>query len=130
MSTPPDPTEQALDKFGQFMVAKLRDRAIEKYLLTQDGYWLSPGLQSLQKRIGKLSPDQRQLVLEVVVDVLDTALHDVLFAFQEAHDCEDGIAVIVDGVNVAAVSDGLQGEPYSDEGWLARFSRYPELGRN
>ena len=39
-------------------------------------------------------------------DVIDTALHDVLFAFQEAHDCDDGIAVVVDGINVAAVSDG------------------------
>ena len=130
MTTPPDAPEQALDKFGQFMVAKLRDRAIEKYLLTQDGYWLSPGLQSIQKGLGKLSSEQRQLVLEVVVDVLDTALHDVLFAFQEAHDCDDGIAVMVDGINVAAVSDGMNGELYSDEGWLARFSRYPDLGRN
>jgi hypothetical protein len=119
--------QRALDKFGQFIVATLRDRAIEQHMVTQAGNWKAPRLQVLQQRLAELSPTQRRLVLDVVVDVVDTALHDLLFALQEAHDFNKGIAVLVDGSDVAAGSDGLQGEPYGPGGWVSRFSRFPHL---
>jgi hypothetical protein len=30
----------------------------------------------------------------------------------------------VDGVEVAGVSDGLQGEPFGDDGWQSQFSAH------
>ena len=121
--------QRALDKFGEFMVAKLRDRAIEQHMVTQAGHWKAPRLQSLQRRLAELTPVQRQLVQDVVVDVVDSALHDILFALQEAHDGNQGISVLVDGHDVAAVSDGLQAEPYGSGGWVARFSRFASLAQ-
>ena len=59
------------------------------------------------------------------MEALSVGLHDFLFALQEAHDLERGIEVLVDGKNVAELSDGLQGEPCGGEGWIAKFARYP-----
>ncbi len=59
-----------------------------------------------------------------MIAAVDSGLHDFLFALQEEHDARDGVSVAVDGQSVAAESDGLHGEPYSDEGWFARFSKH------
>ena len=123
----PDPT--ALEKFGAFMVIKLRDRAIENHLRLQAGQWKSPALQALQAEVVVLPPETKDLMLRVVVEAIDAAMHDLLFAFQEAHDRREGIVVSVDGSDIAEVSDGLQGEPYGPDGWVATFSAFPELGR-
>ena len=64
------------------------------------------------------------MLREMVVDLVDTAVHDLLFAIQDPHDREPGIEVLVDGENVAAASDGLQGEPLGEGGWIERFSKF------
>src|SRR5262245_8334240 len=113
-----------VEKFGRFVVTKLRDPAIDFADGLLAGRWRSPGTRALQSALARLSPEQRALVRRVVVASVDCGLHDFLFALGESHDFERGIAVVVDGQNVAALSDGLQGEPYSDEGWFARFSKH------
>jgi hypothetical protein len=115
----------ALDKFGQFIVAKLRDRAFEQYEILEKGGWKTPSLQSLQDALGSLEAEQKNVVRRCVFDAIDTALHDVLVAFQEAHDLEMGIEVLVDGENVAELSGMLHGELFGEEGWIVRYSGYP-----
>ena len=67
---------------------------------------------------------QRAIVRRCVIAAVDAGLHDFLFALQEEHDAGARIGVFIDGRSVAAQSDGLHGEPYSDEGWFARFSKH------
>jgi hypothetical protein len=43
---------------------------------------------------------------------------------QDAHDRKLGVEVSVDGTSIAEVSDGLQGEPYGERGWIRRYSEY------
>ncbi len=62
----------------------------------------------------------------VLLKALDVGLHDFLFGLQEAHDLEQGITVMVEDQNIAEFSDGLHGEPWSEDGWIARFSQYPQ----
>jgi len=45
---------------------------------------------------------------------------------QEETYFDNRIVLTVDGRNVATISDGLQGEPYGENGWYARFSTYGE----
>lgn len=85
-------------------------------------------IQNLQSKILLLSEEERLLIKEVVVDAIDVAIHDLLFAIQEAFDQKDGIDVIVDGKNVAAESGMLQGEPLGAEGWIEKFSQFPKQG--
>jgi hypothetical protein len=36
------------------------------------------------------------------------------------------LKLLVGGEDVMAATDGLHGEPYSDDGWYARFSEFGE----
>jgi hypothetical protein len=115
---------EALQKFGRFMIANLRDRAIEQHDMLLKGALRGEAIQDLQDKLVALPDEQKALVRKVVVDALDTALHDLLFALQDAHDRELGIEVIVDGENVAEASGMLNGEHLGDEGWIRKYSKY------
>jgi len=115
---------ESLDKFGEFVVIKLRDAAIDRADGLLAARWKTPELQDLQAELGQLTPEQQAVVRRCVIAAVDAGLHDFLFALQEEHDAGAGVAVMVDGKPVAAASDGLQGEPCSDQGWFARFSQH------
>ena len=114
-----------LDKFGEFVVVNLRDLAIEQHDIMATGGWRTPSLQPLQNALASLSEDHRLIVRRCVVKVLDNATHNILHALQVAHDLDEGIEVLVDGENVAELSGMLQGEPLGENGWVARFGKYP-----
>ena len=119
-----------LDKFGAFVMHNLRDRALERHTLLQKGKLKAPAILELQSALAALPKDTRQLLLRCVVDSVDVAIHDFLFALQEAHDMEEGVEVLVDDTNIAGESDGLQGEPYGKRGWVATHSKYAKLRRD
>ncbi|HOB53070.1 MAG TPA: hypothetical protein PK176_10660 [Acidobacteriota bacterium] len=121
---------QPLEKFGLFIVKNLRDKAIRQHLLMQRGHWRAKAIQELQNQVVALTPDLKDLLLRVVVDVVDTAMHDILAAFQEAHDSDEGIDLIVDNVNIAEVSGMLQGEHLGESGWIEKFSEFAVKGPN
>jgi hypothetical protein len=113
-------TENRLDKFGKFLVKNLRDTGISKAEGLLNGAWKAPALISLQTELGKLSDAQKEIVKKTVINSIDTAIHDFLFALQERADFDNDIQIIVDGENVAEISDGIHGEAYADEGWYAK----------
>lgn len=115
---------QPLDKFGEFVVRSLRDKALWQHRMLQRGELRGENIQALQQALASFTPEQRSVVDRIVEDAMDTAMHDLLFALQDAHDRELGIEVFCDGVNVAAASGTLHGEPLGDEGWTRRFSRF------
>lgn len=115
---------KALDKFGQFVVANLRDKAIEQYDMLLEGKLKGVAMQDLQTKVALLSDEQKALTRKLVLDVIDTAMHDFLFSIQDAHDRRLGIEVFVDGTNVAEESEMLNGEHIGEGGWIERYSRY------
>jgi hypothetical protein len=102
----------------------LRDRCLEHFELLAKGKWRAPSLQTLQAEVAELNEHQREIARRCIVASLDSAIHDFLFKLQEQADFENDIQVIVDGENVVPLSDGIHGEPYGDDGWQARFSKY------
>jgi hypothetical protein len=114
-----------LDKFGQLLVTKLRDSALDFFDGLARSQWKRPSTGKLQADLATLSPEQREIVRRCVVACVDRGLGGFLFALSEAHDFGRQIAVMVDGKNIAELSDGLQGEPYGQDGWVARFGKHP-----
>jgi hypothetical protein len=47
-----------------------------------------------------------------------------LFATQESH----RVKVLVDDLNVLDLSDGLNGDIFTKDGWFERFSQHKEAG--
>ena len=111
-------------KFGEFLVKNLHDEAIGFFEQLALGQWKAPALQPLQKALASLTPPQREIIRECVRRSLVAGLHRFLFALGEAHDIDQGITVLVDGADIAEQSDGLQGEIFGDDGWLAKYSKY------
>ena len=62
--------------------------------------------------------------------VVDTGLHDFLFALQQIADFDNDINVLVDGKNIVEQSDGLHGELFGDNGWFARYSKHGQNPEN
>ena len=107
-------------------MSRFRDKGIDFVEALIEGKWRSPQLQMLQERIAKLPADELGLLRAVTEEALDTALHDFLFALEEAEDFQSGIELRVDGINAVTLSDGLQGELFGDDGWCAQFSKHGE----
>jgi hypothetical protein len=116
---------QRLDKAGRFIMEHLRDRGLEFVERLLAGHSKAPALAELQGEIATLSTREQALVRRCVAASIDGALHDFLFKLGERADFENDVQLVVDGVSVAALSDGLQGEPYGEHGWIVRFSRHP-----
>lgn len=114
-----------LEKFGKFFVQSVRDKSLENLHSMLDGRWKAPNLQPLQDKVSSLSPELRVLLCEFTEHLLTNAMHDLLFALQESHDCNGGIEIMVDGKSIAKLSDGLHGEIFGEDGWIVRYSKYP-----
>ena len=116
-----------LDEFGKEYIHQVRDRVITKYLMTKSGKMKSAECQSIHKQLLKLNPDQIKLVDQIVSDIIETQLHHCLFMFEASTTwaiVKKDSAKNVDLDHLTQVSDGLAGELYSDEGWIAKFSKY------
>lgn len=112
-----------LDTFGMLIMKRLRDEALNFADGLLRGHWKAPGLLKLQRDLKGIDPKQVELMKRTVRAAVDAGVHSVLFALQEA--CDSGVLEIrVNGKNIAALTDGLQGELFSPRGWQARFSDY------
>lgn len=117
---------ELLDRFGEFLVKNLRDKAIRHFDFISEQRWKAPALQRLQSEFKQFSPEQVSLIRECLISSIDSSIHDFLFAIQELSDFEDDIQVLVEGRNIVKLSEMLHGEISLDDGWFARFSDYGE----
>ncbi len=117
----------AVDQLGEYLMTRFRDRAIGFAEGALSGKWPSPALADLQEQLSRLTPSQAELVRRCVTLAIDEGLHDLLFAIGETHESDQSVRVIVDGGNVAELSDGLNEELFGDEGWIAKYSAYPAI---
>jgi hypothetical protein len=119
---------QALQFFGRFLMEHLRDRGILWYEYLAQGKWKS-GLE-LQTRVVSLNAEQREIIRQCVILAIDTGIHDFLFQLGVNFDMTqdnpsaDSIKILVNGIDIAQVSDGLQGEAYGENGWIHKYSKY------
>jgi hypothetical protein len=138
-----DEVVQALDRFGNEVIATARDRVLETHdlwIATAPGRAPRPqasaGVQQRDaddKRIATLSPELQQLIRRVAVRSVDDAIHHVLWRLSEEFDFEaatltfDKVELLGSCGEVLAW-EGIFGGPYTDRGWYARFSKFGEDG--
>ncbi len=117
--------KEALDSFGEFFVRNTRDKMLFDLDMLLRGAWKAPGLQELQGKLSRLSDDEKEVIRQIVEKIATGGLHDLLFALQEQADADGSVRVLVDGAEPAKLSDGMHGEIFGEDGWIARFSEYP-----
>ncbi|MGB3149112.1 MAG: hypothetical protein WBB27_00500 [Maribacter sp.] len=113
-----------LDEFGKFIIQNMRDKQMDNINGLLEGKWKGKDVENLQKQLSKFNGDEKKVISDLVEDILNSTMHDLLFAIQESNDLDTGLKVMIHDKNVAELSDGLQGEIFGEEGWTQRFSRY------
>jgi len=117
-------TSESLDKFGQFIIANLRDNAIDFFDKLIAGVYKANKLQRLQDSLMHFSPEEKDFIRKCLVAGIDTAIHDFLLALMENYSTKKDIEVLVDGKNIVLLSKALYKELPTKDGWFASFSRY------
>lgn len=118
--------KQALQIFGRFLMEHLRDRGIFYYEYLDQGKWKTH--QELQTGLASLSAEQREIVRQCVFHAVNNGLHDFLFRLSVNFDTTtdnpeaDSIKILVNGIDIAQVSDGLQVDLFE---WIEKYSQYP-----
>lgn len=117
-------TQTALDRFGELLMVRVRDQSIDQWDRTLAGKMLSARDRQLAGAYASIDEGGRHFADRLVPDVVDTVLHYLLWVIEDT----PWLQVRVDdgseeSVEVRQVSDGLPGELYTEDGWIARFSR-------
>jgi len=133
----------ALDRFGREVVVGVRDSAISEY---DNGIRRAPkakprpdAAMAVQQRdadakiIAGLPDELRDLIRRQVVDVVDNAIHHLLWRLSQEADF-DQASLVFDGIELFTAAtetmawEGLFWGPYAEDGWYARFSEFREHG--
>ena len=115
----------ALEKFGEVIAKDLRDSGISRYLDIESGCLKSESAIQLHDELSSFNDDQKKIIRKIITTTIDASVHDFLFAIAEE---KNGICVNVSSQNVNELSDGLQGEIFTEDGWFEKFSKYKEKG--
>lgn len=108
-----------LDEFGRLFIKNVRDEAIFKVKALLSGSLKGESADILQDRL--MAIGHEEILEEFGMFVVNEVVHDVLWYFEES---EDYRLIGPSGRSLAQESDGLAGELYSEDGWIARYSGY------
>lgn len=121
--------KSALDMFGEYLMSKVRDEAINDWERVFSGRMKDEESQQLYETLKSFNSDQLKFVAMLFPRIVDTTLHHLLWSLEN----EEEITVTIKSdensiVNIREVSDGLAGELYTENGWISRYSN--KFGRN
>jgi len=102
---------------------RVRDKAIGDWERMIAGEMKGVTAERIRKQIGSFNSDEKDVLLKLLPQIVDTTLHHILFTVQQGL----GLELLVNDPNggcqnAREISDGLAGELYGNHGWVARFS--------
>jgi hypothetical protein len=116
----------ALDLFGSFLISNVRDRTISGWSTIFDGKMKGERATRITQLFTGFTEGQIAAIRLLIPQVVDSALHNLLWALEQTQNVRVGIkSGDVEVPSINEVSDGLAGELPSSEGWIARFSKHP-----
>ena len=115
-----------LDHFGADFIANVRDNSLHTLEQMLAGAMQDSANQQLHQLLATLNDTQREAARAAIYKAVDLTLHNLLFFFEQNIGDWRITHSVQGGDDLAALSDGLCGELYSADGWLARYSEYPQ----
>jgi hypothetical protein len=117
-------SQAAMDLFGQLLMTRVRDAAISDWTMLIDGRMKGERATRIRSILDRFPDTAKELLPSLVPEIVDSVLHHLLWALEQSDDVSVRVQVGNEDVrNLRDASDGLAGELYSDEGWIARFSK-------
>lgn len=112
----------ALDLFGEYLITRVRDEAIDDWERISSGKMKDKESQEIFQTLKSFNSEQLEFITKLFPKIVDTTLHHLLWSLEQ----EEAINVLVKSddllINIREVSDGLAGELYTEDGWISRYS--------
>lgn len=117
--------ENILDYFGNKLMKEVRDETISSLDMMIDGKMKGITAQQVREKISTFNEEQLMTIKWLIPKIIDLNLHNLLMMIEQ----NDDIKVMVGDNDIKEDSDGLEGELYTEDGWISRFSkeRYEEI---
>ncbi|MBS0262751.1 MAG: hypothetical protein JSS02_12425 [Planctomycetes bacterium] len=115
---------ESLTTVGKILIEEVFDRSCE-YLQTKITRGMTGNRPDpMQQSFEALDENAKRVALRFMFDAVDQTFAQFL-NFLEAHDVPLSVNVRQHGrIDISGLSDGLAVEPYGDDGWIARFSKF------
>lgn len=121
-----EPANEALEEFGKGLMENVRDEVIAFLERLTSGRMADVTSKAFYLRFCTLDSQEAEIAKDLALQAADAAIAQFLY-YLEAYDL-DLLARDSSGEkhDIVATSDGLVGELYTEDGWVARFSQYPQ----
>jgi hypothetical protein len=113
---------EALENFGRIVAKQGRDRGLDELEKMLNGQAKAPAIAAIAEKLNGVGIEHRDSIRAAARAAIDAALHGLLFSLYE----NEKVDLIVDGVSLRSVSDGYEGDYLTQQGWIGRYSKYPE----
>ena len=116
-----------LDLFGEEFIKVCRDRSINEYLKLKSGDMKSDQAKYIHGLIAPFSSSDKEKIDKIAMEMINRVVHNFMRLFDESNDFAITKKNKVDpDDDLASLSDGLAGELYGENGWIAKYSEFPE----
>ena len=116
------------DKFGEILVRKLRDEALDTFNMLAQTDRIEPTCGDLQSKLSKMTDEQHSVIQETLVMVIDAGIKQFLYTLDYEMTIPGGIEIRVSGKRMVQTEYELKVEFESPNGWISKFGKYDEMG--
>jgi len=114
-------SKAALDRIGELLVKQVRDPSIDdirNVLLGQTG---GDDAEAVRKALAGVEAEALARFVAVIPELVDQVVHNLCVMLEEDEDLDLVLKTSAGDVAACEESDGLAGELYGENGWLAQF---------
>lgn len=116
--------QEALDTLGRILMTRVRDKSVSEWDRIVAGEMKDASSRQIHSDLHQLGDASAAMVSRLIPAVVDTVIHHLLWTLEQEQRLDLVVRLEKASVsNLRDVSDGLPGELYTEEGWIARFSR-------
>lgn len=118
---------QTLESFGKDFIKETRDKTLEKLIDISKGKYNTVEAIYLRRLMSKNSETD---IYKIVTILLDNYIQKILFFYETSDDwaiVEKEKIEEIDIESLAEMSDGLSGELFTEDGWIAKYSKFEQI---
>jgi len=116
--------EDKLDFLGEKIMKLCRDPSIRVIQRMLSGEMKGRTAEAVRQELGSLDSAVLERLLRIVPAMVDHVLHNFLWMLEQTPEIDIIVSFDGDEMRASDQSDGLDGEPYGEEGWIARYSQF------
>lgn len=116
-----------LDFFGKIFVKEIYDVSVRRAHNIIDGKVNAPSLLKMHDNFHGISNENLGHIKEFAQETIMATLHNFFWMIEQSDDF-DLVVKTKDGtISLKEISDGLYGEAYGEDGWIAKYSDYTDI---